>query len=68
LFIGFSRIKHLNQSFFEEGEGETKHLLALDGSDTWLRLFQMDLLNPASIQPVVEGARGVFHLASPMIP
>lgn len=50
-----------------QDEGETKHLLALDGEDTRLRLFQMDLLDPASIRRAVDGARGVFHLASPMI-
>jgi uncharacterized protein YbjT (DUF2867 family) len=27
----------------------------------------MDLLDPASIRPAVEGAHGVFHLASPVI-
>ncbi|KAK3162338.1 hypothetical protein QOZ80_1BG0088530 [Eleusine coracana subsp. coracana] len=50
-----------------QDEGETKHLLALDGADTRLRLFQMDLLDPASVQPAINGALGVFHLASPMI-
>jgi len=50
-----------------EDEGETKHLQALDGADTRLRLFQMDLLDPASsMRPAIEGARGVFHLASPL--
>ncbi|CAM0883012.1 unnamed protein product [Alopecurus aequalis] len=48
-------------------DGETKHLLALDGADTRLRLFQMDLLDPASVRLAVEGAHGVFHLASPLI-
>jgi len=50
-----------------DDEGETKHLLALDGADTRLRLFQMDLLDPASVRPAIDGARGVFHLASPFI-
>ena len=50
-----------------DDEGETKHLLALDGADTRLRLFQMDLLDPASsMRPAIDGARGVFHLASPL--
>ncbi|EES01690.2 hypothetical protein BDA96_03G369400 [Sorghum bicolor] len=50
-----------------QDEGETKHLQALDGADTRLRLFQMDLLDPASsMRPAIEGARGVFHLASPL--
>ena len=44
-----------------DDEGETKHLLALDGADTRLRLFQMDLLDPASVRPAIDGARGVFH-------
>ncbi|KAM0878523.1 hypothetical protein ACQ4PT_034814 [Festuca glaucescens] len=48
-----------------QDEGETKHLQALDDADTRLRLFQMDLLDPASIRPAVEGAHGVFHLATP---
>uniref|UniRef100_A0A0D3EVS3 NAD-dependent epimerase/dehydratase domain-containing protein n=1 Tax=Oryza barthii TaxID=65489 RepID=A0A0D3EVS3_9ORYZ len=49
-----------------EDDGETRHLQALDGADTRLRLFQMDLLDPASITPAVDGAHGVFHLASPL--
>ncbi|RCV27947.1 hypothetical protein SETIT_5G366500v2 [Setaria italica] len=48
-------------------EAETKHLQALGGTNTRLQLFQMDLLDPASVRPAVEGARGVFHLASPSI-
>lgn len=47
-------------------ERETKHLQALDGAASRLRLLQMDLLDPASIQAAVQGARGVFHLASPV--
>ncbi|CAO1946449.1 unnamed protein product [Urochloa humidicola] len=50
-----------------QDEGETRHLQALDGAGARLRLFQMDLLDPASVRPAVEGARGVFHLASPVI-
>nr|CAB3478723.1 unnamed protein product [Digitaria exilis] len=41
-----------------EDEGETKHLQALDGADARLRLFQMDLLDPDTVRPAVEGARG----------
>jgi len=50
-----------------QDEGETKHLQALDGADTRLRLFQMDLLDPASIKPPIEGVDGVFHVAAPVI-
>lgn len=50
-----------------QDEGETKHLQALGDADTRLRLFQMDLLDPASVRPAVEGVDGVFHLASPVI-
>ncbi|KAL6616309.1 hypothetical protein ACP70R_038579 [Stipagrostis hirtigluma subsp. patula] len=50
-----------------QDEAETKHLQAMDGAGTRLRLFQMDLLDPASIRPAIEGVRGVFHLASPVI-
>ncbi|XP_021312992.1 cinnamoyl-CoA reductase 1 isoform X1 [Sorghum bicolor] len=55
------------ESFAAEDEGETKHLQAMGGADARLRLFQMDLVDPASVQPAIEGAHGVFHLASPMI-
>ncbi|XP_066310121.1 phenylacetaldehyde reductase-like isoform X1 [Miscanthus floridulus] len=50
-----------------QDEGETKHLQAMGGADTRLRLFQMDLVDPASVRPAIQGAHGVFHLASPMI-
>ncbi|CAH2042036.1 unnamed protein product [Thlaspi arvense] len=48
-------------------EKETKHLEALDGAESCLRLFQMDLLDYASIFAAVKGAVGVFHVASPCI-
>ncbi|WVZ60396.1 hypothetical protein U9M48_010427, partial [Paspalum notatum var. saurae] len=42
-----------------QDEGETKHLLAMaDGAGTRLRLFQMDLVDPASVRPAIKGARG----------
>uniref|UniRef100_A0A0D9V7C5 NAD-dependent epimerase/dehydratase domain-containing protein n=1 Tax=Leersia perrieri TaxID=77586 RepID=A0A0D9V7C5_9ORYZ len=50
-----------------QDESETKHLQALDGADTRLRLFQMDLLDPASVTLAVDGAHGVIHVASPVI-
>ncbi|KAG7946726.1 hypothetical protein I3843_14G057000 [Carya illinoinensis] len=48
-------------------ESETKHLEALEGAEARLRLFQIDLLNYASILTAVSGCAGVFHLASPCI-
>ena len=50
-----------------DDEKETKHLRALDGADTCLKLFQIDLLNYDSILAAVNGTVGVFHLASPCI-
>ncbi|XP_038980877.1 phenylacetaldehyde reductase isoform X2 [Phoenix dactylifera] len=51
-----------------EDEGETKHLRAMEGAEaSRLRLFQIDLLDPASIHAAIRGAVGVFHLASPCI-
>ncbi|PWA47838.1 NAD(P)-binding Rossmann-fold superfamily protein [Artemisia annua] len=46
-------------------ENETKHLEALEGAETRLRLFQMDLLDYDSIAAAVSGVSGVFHVASP---
>ncbi|CAO2177705.1 unnamed protein product [Urochloa humidicola] len=63
----FSLVLDRFASPLADDEGETKHLQALGGADTRLRLFQMDLLDPASVRPAIEGARGVFHLASPFI-
>ncbi|BFG33854.1 hypothetical protein CerSpe_201310 [Prunus speciosa] len=48
-------------------EGETKHLEALEGAATRLRLFQIDLLDYNSIFAAINGCSGVFHLASPNI-
>ncbi|XP_031100949.1 cinnamoyl-CoA reductase 1 [Ipomoea triloba] len=48
-------------------EKETKHLEAMEGADSRLRLFQIDLLDYNSILAAITGATGVFHLASPCI-
>ncbi|PKI11371.1 hypothetical protein CRG98_049545, partial [Punica granatum] len=48
-------------------ETETKHLQALDGAETRLRLFQIDLLDYDSLVAAIRGCSGVFHLASPCI-
>jgi nucleoside-diphosphate-sugar epimerase len=48
-------------------EKETKHLQALEGAESRLRLFQIDLLDYDSIAAAVNGTTGVFHLASPCI-
>ncbi|KAF8394871.1 hypothetical protein HHK36_018808 [Tetracentron sinense] len=50
-----------------KNEGETKHLEALEGAESRLRLFQIDLLDYDSIAAAINGAVGVFHLASPCI-
>ncbi|GJT61053.1 cinnamoyl-CoA reductase 1 [Tanacetum coccineum] len=50
-----------------EDEKETKHLQALEGAETRLRLFEIDLLDYESIVKAVSGVSGVFHLASPCI-
>ncbi|CAL4988597.1 unnamed protein product [Urochloa decumbens] len=49
-----------------QDERETKHLEALDGAASRLWLLQMDLVDAASVRAAVEGASGVFHLASPV--
>ncbi|GAB4860241.1 hypothetical protein Ancab_011721 [Ancistrocladus abbreviatus] len=46
---------------------ETKHLLAMEGAESCLRLFQIDLLDYDSIEAAITGTIGVFHLASPNI-
>ncbi|KNA02740.1 hypothetical protein SOVF_215820, partial [Spinacia oleracea] len=46
---------------------ETKHLESLEGADTRLRLFQIDLLDYDSIAAAVATTSGVFHIASPCI-
>lgn len=51
----------------EEDEKETKHLEAMEGAESRLRLFQIDLLDYNSILAAITGATGVFHLASPCI-
>ncbi|KAL9238909.1 hypothetical protein vseg_013277 [Gypsophila vaccaria] len=46
---------------------ETAHLKRLDGAETRLHLFEMDLLDYDSIVGCIKGCAGVFHLASPCI-
>ncbi|GAB2235089.1 hypothetical protein Droror1_Dr00004371 [Drosera rotundifolia] len=48
-------------------ERETNNLFSLDGAKSRLKLFQIDLLDYASIANAVTGTMGVFHLASPNI-
>ncbi|EPS58983.1 hypothetical protein M569_15828, partial [Genlisea aurea] len=48
-----------------EDENETSHLKAMEGADSRLTLFRMDLLDYGSVVAAVRGAVGVFHLASP---
>ncbi|GAB4856813.1 hypothetical protein Ancab_014731 [Ancistrocladus abbreviatus] len=48
-----------------DDEKETKHLLALEGAETSLQLFQIDLLDYDSIVKAITGTVGVFHIASP---
>ncbi|GMP89785.1 hypothetical protein CsSME_00041197 [Camellia sinensis var. sinensis] len=50
-----------------KNEQETKHLEALEGAKTRLRLFQMDLLDYTSIFASINGVSGVFHVASPCV-
>ncbi|EEF35783.1 phenylacetaldehyde reductase [Ricinus communis] len=54
-------VKNLND------EKETKHLESLEGAESRLRLYQIDLLHYDSIVAAVAGCAGVFHLASPCI-
>ncbi|CAL9153796.1 unnamed protein product [Musa hybrid cultivar] len=46
-------------------EAETAHLRALEGAAERLQLFEIDLLDPASLLAAIRGSAGVFHLASP---
>ncbi|KAL5974953.1 hypothetical protein ACLOJK_031629 [Asimina triloba] len=48
-------------------ERETKHLQALEGAESRLHLFEIDLLHYDSLLPPIKGTVGVFHLASPCI-
>ena len=44
-----------------------EHLLVLDGAKERLHLFKADLLEEGSFDSVVDGCKGVFHTASPVI-
>nr|DAD26322.1 TPA_asm: hypothetical protein HUJ06_027790 [Nelumbo nucifera] len=48
-------------------EKETKHLEALEGAESRLCLFQIDLLDYDSLMAAINRTIGVFHLASPCI-
>ncbi|KAL2940891.1 Tetraketide alpha-pyrone reductase 1 [Bienertia sinuspersici] len=46
---------------------KTKHLLALDGAENRLHLFEANLLEEGSFDSAIHGCHGVFHTASPVI-
>ncbi|XP_043717972.1 cinnamoyl-CoA reductase 1-like [Telopea speciosissima] len=46
---------------------DSKHLEALEGADSRLCLFQIDLLDYDSLLTALNGTVGLFHLASPCI-
>ncbi|KAL6967734.1 hypothetical protein U1Q18_033543 [Sarracenia purpurea var. burkii] len=50
-----------------KNENETGHLEALEGAESRLRLFQMDLLDYDSVFAAIKGTVGIFHVASPNI-
>nr|GMC86440.1 cinnamoyl-CoA reductase 1-like [Ipomoea batatas] len=45
---------------------QVAHLLAFDGSNERLHLFEADLLEEKSFDPAIKGCDGVFHTASPV--
>ena len=46
---------------------KTEHLLALDGAEKRLHLFEANLLEGGSFDSAIYGCDGVFHTASPVI-
>lgn len=46
-------------------KAETVHLRGLEGADTRLELFEIDLLDYKSLATAIGKSEGVFHLASP---
>lgn len=65
LYFRFRFLKNYLIIICAGNEKETKHLLALEGAESRLLLFEMDLLNYGSIVAAMTGTTGVFHLASP---
>ncbi|KAK6928863.1 NAD-dependent epimerase/dehydratase, partial [Dillenia turbinata] len=44
-----------------------EHLLALEGAEERLHLYEAELLKEGSFDSVIDGCEGVFHTASPVI-
>ncbi|KAH7351847.1 hypothetical protein KP509_19G016900 [Ceratopteris richardii] len=51
---------------YNAGERETKHLRALEGAQSRLELFAVDLLDYESLAAAIGKSVGVFHLATPV--
>ncbi|XP_037456420.1 uncharacterized protein LOC119327418 isoform X2 [Triticum dicoccoides] len=49
----------------DPGNPKNDHLRTLDGAGEQLRLFNVDVLDYASVASAVAGCAGVFHVASP---
>ncbi|KAH9626821.1 hypothetical protein KSS87_002466 [Heliosperma pusillum] len=50
-----------------ENESKVGFLLNMDGAKERLRLFQANLTDDSSFDEAVQGAYGVFHVASPVV-
>ncbi|XP_058075098.1 phenylacetaldehyde reductase-like [Magnolia sinica] len=48
-------------------ERETKHLQSLEGAESRLQLFEIDVVDYNSLLHPIRGTVGVFHLASPNV-
>ncbi|KNA11909.1 hypothetical protein SOVF_130810 [Spinacia oleracea] len=46
---------------------KTEHLLALDGAEQRLHLFEANLVEEGSFDSAIHGCDGVFHTATPLI-
>ncbi|XP_021732077.1 cinnamoyl-CoA reductase 1-like [Chenopodium quinoa] len=46
---------------------QKEHLLAMDGAEKRLQLFEADLLEEGSFDSAIHGCDGVFHTATPLI-
>ncbi|KAL6981143.1 hypothetical protein U1Q18_022772 [Sarracenia purpurea var. burkii] len=54
-------------ALLEDDPSMTRHLISLAGAKERLHLFEANLNEDGSFDPVVDGCEGVFHTASPVL-
>lgn len=67
VWLSFINFLHSTFSLTSENTEKVGYLLQLNGAKERLKIMRADLVEEGSFDAAVEGADGVFHVASPVL-